>query len=152
TYEGGWQNNRRLGMHKEQRFVENIFEELDAPGEWFLDGNTSTLYFYPPPAPDLEKATVEAVRLRRLVEFQGTEAGPVRFISLKGLEFRHAARTFMENKESLLRSDWTTYRGGAVFFNGAEDCALENCRLDQPGGNAIFVNNYNRRLAIRGCE
>ena len=37
TYEGGWQNNRPAGMHNEFRFVENIFEELDAPGEWFLD-------------------------------------------------------------------------------------------------------------------
>jgi len=58
----------------------------------------------------------------------------------------------MENKEPLLRSDWTTYRGGAVFFNGAEDCSLEDCFLDQVGGNAVFVNNYNRRVTIRGCH
>jgi len=35
TYEGGWQNNRQMGMHKNYRMVENIFEELDAPNEWF---------------------------------------------------------------------------------------------------------------------
>ena len=57
----------------------------------------------------------------------------------------------MENREPLLRSDWTTYRGGAVFFNGAEDVTLEDCDFDQLGGNAIFVNNYNRRVAVRGC-
>ena len=152
TYEGGWQNNRRMGMHQDYRFLENIFEELDAPGEWFLDGKTGTLYFYPPAGLDLAKATVEGVRLRHLIEFQGMEEKPVKFISLKGLTFRHAARTFMENKEPLLRSDWTTYRGGAVFFNGAEDCKVQNCLLDQLGGNAIFVNNYNRRVTIRGCE
>ena len=60
TSEGGWQNNRPAGMHGKYRFVENIFEELDAPGEWFLDAKTSTLYFYPPPGVDLAKATVEA--------------------------------------------------------------------------------------------
>ena len=49
TYEGGWQNNRPMGMH-DSRFVENIFEELDAPGEWFLNRKTGTLYFYPPAA------------------------------------------------------------------------------------------------------
>jgi hypothetical protein len=37
TFEGGWQNNRRYGMHDRHRFVENIREELDAPGEWFLE-------------------------------------------------------------------------------------------------------------------
>lgn len=28
-------------------YVENIFEELDNPGEWFLDENESILYYYP---------------------------------------------------------------------------------------------------------
>jgi len=152
TYEGGWQNNRPSGMHPQFRMVENVFEELDAPGEWFLDGKANTLYFYPPAGLDLSAAVVEAVRLRHLIEFRGTPQTPVRFITLKGLTFRHAARTFMDNKEPLLRSDWTTYRGGAIFYDGAEDCSLEDCFIDQVGGNAAFVNNYNRRLTIRGCH
>ena len=152
TKEGGWQMNRDGGTHQKYRFVENIFEELDAPGEWFLNRKTHTLYFYPPAGVNLQTALVEAVRLRNLAEFKGDEKSPVRFLNLKGLTFHHAARTFMETREPLLRTDWAIYRGGAVFFNGAEDCALEDSRLDQLGGNAIFVNNYNRRLTIRGCE
>jgi hypothetical protein len=152
TYEGGWQNNRPMGMHKQFRMVENLFEELDAPGEWFLDSKTNSLYFYPPAGVDLSKAVVEAVRLRHLFEFRGTEQAPVRFVTIKGLTFRHAARTFMDNKEPLLRSDWTTYRGGAIFYTGTEDCSLEDSFIDQVGGNAVFVNNYNRRLTVRGCH
>ena len=37
TLDGGWQNNRGGAVHPSIRFVENVFEELDAPGEWFLD-------------------------------------------------------------------------------------------------------------------
>jgi hypothetical protein len=151
TYEGGWQNNRPMGMH-DIRFVENIFEELDAPGEWFLDSKSNLLYFYPPAGVDLATATIEAVCLRHLVEFRATEKAPVRFLSFKGLTFRHAARTFMDNKEPLVRSDWTTYRGGALFLNGTEDCTIEDCLIDQVGGNAVFVNNYNRRVTVRGCH
>jgi hypothetical protein len=58
----------------------------------------------------------------------------------------------MDNKEKLVRSDWTTYRGGAIFYNGCEDCSLEDCFIDQVGGNAVFVNNYNRRLTVRACH
>ncbi|OWK36039.1 PDZ domain-containing protein [Fimbriiglobus ruber] len=152
TYEGGWQNNRPSAMHGRFRFVENIFEELDAPGEWFLDRKTNTLYFYPPAGVQLATAQIEAVRLRHLVEFRGTAEAPVRFVNLRGLTFRHAARTFMDNKEPLVRSDWTTYRGGAVFYTGTEDCSLEDSFLDQVGGNAVFVNHYNRRLTVRGCH
>ena len=152
TLEGGWQNNRGAAAHRDIRFVENIFEELDAPGEWFLDAKTHTLYFYPPAGLDLKTAVVEATRLRTLVEFRGDEANPVRWITLRGLTFRQAARTVMDTSEPLLRSDWTIYRGGAIFFNGAEDCALEDCFIDQVGGNAVFVNNYNRRVTIRGSQ
>jgi hypothetical protein len=152
TYEGGWQNNRPAGMHPEYRFVENIFEELDAPGEWFLDSKGGWLYYYPPVGLDLAHAVVEGVRLRHLVEFQGTQQQPVRRIVLRGLTFRHAARTFMENREPLVRSDWTIFRGGAIFCNGTEDCTIEDCFLDQVGGNAVFVNNYNRRFTVRGCH
>ena len=152
TKEGGWQMNRDGEAHKESRFVENIFEELDAPGEWFLNRKTHTLYFYPPAGVDLKSALVEAAMLGNLVEFRGDEKVPVRFVNMKGLTFRHTARTFMETREPVLRSDWMIYRGGAIFYNGSEDCALEDCLLDQPGGNAVFVNCYNRRVTIRGCE
>ena len=152
TMEGGWQNNRGGSMHRQIRFVENIFEELDAPGEWFLNNKTHTLYFYPPAGLDLKSATVEATRLRSLVEFRGSETQSVKFITLRGLTFRQAARTVMDTKEPLVRSDWAIYRGGAVFFNGAEDCALEDSFIDQVGGNAIFVNDYNRRIVVRGCQ
>ena len=138
TKEGGWQNNRGGAVHQEIRFVENIFEELDAPGEWFLNAKTHVLYFYPPAGLDLPKATVEATRLRSLVEFRGSEEKPVRFVTLRGLTFRHAARTVMDTKEPLLRTDWAIYRGGAIFYEGTEDCALEDSFLDQVGRQRGF--------------
>jgi Right handed beta helix region len=152
TYDGGWQNNRQMGMHDSHRFVENIFEELDAPGEWFHDRKTQTLYYYPPSDVDPQSAAFEVSRLPHLVEFRGTKENPVRYIDLSGLTFRHAARTFMETKEPLLRSDWTIYRGGAVMLTGAEDCSIIDCEFDQVGGNAIFVNKYNRRIRVAGTH
>ena len=152
TYEGGWQNNRQMGMHKDFRMVENIFEELDAPGEWFHDSDKNTLYYMPASGVDLASAKVEVVRLRHLIEFQGTEDAPVKFITLDGFTVRHAARTFMDTKEPLLRSDWAIYRGGAFMLTGTENVNILNTEFDQVGGNAIFVNNYNRRVLVKGCH
>ena len=148
--EGGWQNNRPDRIHATYRFIENLFEELDAPGEWYYEKDDSKLYFFPRDS-SLQDAVYETVRLRHLMEFKGTPEHPVRNIHLQGLVFKHTARVFMENKEPLLRSDWTTYRGGAVTYNGAETCSLTNCEFDQVGGNSIFVNNYNRQISVRGC-
>lgn len=152
TYEGGWQNNRKMGMHKEYRMVENIFEELDAAGEWYHDSETATLYYKPTAGLDLDSAKVEVVRLRHLVEFQGSEAQPVKHIVLQGFVVRHAARTFMDVKEPLLRSDWAIYRGGAFLLTGTVGIQILHTEFDQVGGNAIFVNNYNRDVLIKGCH
>jgi len=151
-YEGGWQNNRQMGMHPNDRFVENIFEELDAPGEWYHDSKNNTLYYLPDEGIEAETALFEVVRLRHLVELVGKQESPISHVSLLGFTFRHAARTFMDTKEPLLRSDWTIYRGGAILLSGAEDCTISDCEFDQVGGNSIFVNNYNRRITVRRCH
>lgn len=150
-YEGGWQNNRPSAMHPLYQMVENIFEELDTVGEWFYKADEQTLYYKPDAATNLKIAKVEIVRLRHLIEFNGSKQAPIRNINLKGFVFRHTARTFMDNKEPLLRSDWTVYRGGAIVYNGAENCSISDCEFDQVGGNTVFVNNYNRKITIRGC-
>ncbi|MDA9335855.1 right-handed parallel beta-helix repeat-containing protein [Flavobacteriaceae bacterium] len=149
TYEGGWQNNRQMGMHPEYRMVENIFEELDAVGEWFHDEDTQTLYYNPEESMDLNKATIEVVRLKQLIDFQGSLEKPVRHIVLQGFVVKHAARTFMETKEPMVRSDWTIFRGGAFMLTGTEDIQILDCEFDQVGGNAIFVNTYNRNTLIK---
>ncbi|QOV91342.1 PDZ domain-containing protein [Humisphaera borealis] len=150
--EGGWQGNRPAQPHATFRYVNNIFEELDAPHEWFFQPRTHVLYFYPPAGMDLAKARVEGARLRHLIEFRGSEGTPVKWVTFRGLTLRHTAPTFMETREPLLRGDWTVYRGGAVVFAGAEDCAIENSFLDQLGGNGVFLDGYNRRVAVRGCR
>lgn len=151
--EGGYQNNRQMGMHDKYRFVENIFEELDTVGEWYYNKDEKLLYYYPEQTEtDLNTAKVEIPRLKHLFEFRGSEKNPVANISIEGLELTHTLRTFMETKEPLLRSDWTIYRGGAVLMEGAESCQVKSCFFNHVGGNGVFLSNYNRNNKISGCH
>lgn len=151
TLEGGWQNNRKMGMHEKYRFVENVFEELDKVNEWYYDKKAKILYCYPPDGLDLTTATIETPQFAHLFEFKGSEIEPVTNINIEGLTLTQTLRTFMENKEPLLRSDWTIYRGGAVLYDGAVNCTLKNCTLTNLGGNAIFFNKYNRSCTVSDC-
>lgn len=150
--EGGWQNNRQSGLHPDNRMVENIFEELDAPGEWFFDTEENVLYYYPIEGENMEKAVVETPQLKHLFEIRGTEADPVMNIRLDGLQLTQTMRTFMERYEPLLRSDWTIYRGAAVFMEGTERCSLSDCDLYNLGGNAVFFSKYNRNAEVSGSH
>ena len=133
-------------------FIENVFEELDAPGEWFLDRKTDTLYFIPPDGLDLGKALVEAVILEYLFEFRGSQSAPVRFVALQGLTLAHTRYTFMKTKSLPSGGDWRVYRGGAVLLEGSENCSIRDCFFDRIGGNGVFIKDYNRDAQVTGCK
>jgi hypothetical protein len=149
-FEGGKQNNRPSRPHKEYRMVENVFEELDSPGEWFLDKTSHRIYYWPISDIDISIVKFEGVVLKSLIEIKGTEEAPVQNISIEGVKFEHTQRTILEKYEPLLRSDWTIYRGAAFYFEGAEDCSVRNCEFTNLGGNVLFVSGYNRNVQIVG--
>ncbi|MCL6296156.1 PDZ domain-containing protein [Jejuia spongiicola] len=144
----GHQNNRPSKMHDTYRMVENVFEELDSPKEWYLDSNNQ-LYYWPDAKADLNNATFEIVQQKHLIDIVGSEENPVKNISISGIKFEHTQRTLFEDYEPLLRSDWTIYRGGALFIEGTENVEIENCEFTNLGGNAIFVSAYNRDVSIK---
>lgn len=141
---GGYQNNRQMGMHSEYRFVENIREELDAPGEWYVDREEQSLYYLPEEGTAPTEHPLEVSTLAHLIEFRGTESEPVHDIILEGFTLQHTRSTYMETREPLLRSDWAIYRGGAVLLQGSENITIRNNHFCDLGGNAVFVDGYNR--------
>lgn len=150
--EGGWQNNRPNKMHDQYRFVENIFEELDAPGEWWLDREKNILYYYPSKGIDITKVIVVVSQLKNSLELKGKEEKPLKNIRISDLHFSHNERSFMDTKEPLLRSDWTIYRGGVILMDGTERSKINDCIFEGIGGNAIMVSNYNKYDTITGCH
>ncbi|HEX2999841.1 MAG TPA: right-handed parallel beta-helix repeat-containing protein, partial [Armatimonadota bacterium] len=58
-------------------FVQNLFEALDSPGEWYLDTQTATLYFWPPAA--LIGGQVLAPVLDSVVTLKGAQ-----YVTLQG--------------------------------------------------------------------
>lgn len=145
---GGWQNNRPMGYHADYRFIENIFEELDAETEWFYDQTNGTLYLKPASQVDLKTATIELATLANLITVEGPDA---KNIILDGIAFEQTRRTFMDNKEPLLLSDWTIDRSGALLFNKATNCLVQNCNFEELGGNAVMVTGYNDKITIKSC-
>jgi hypothetical protein len=81
-------------------YIENVLEELDAPGEWFYNRTSRLLYLWwnatagtPPPDGASAGETLVATRLARLVEVIGSKLDPVVGVQLVGLGFRDARYT-----------------------------------------------------------
>ncbi|MEG2158158.1 MAG: PDZ domain-containing protein [Bacteroidaceae bacterium] len=148
-YTGGHQNNRPSAMHNQYRFVENIYEELDSPGEWFLNKETGYLFYHPYPKEKIKNELFQLSEIPHLIELKGIGNYTISNVSIKGIQFTQTSQTFMEHYERLLRSDWAIYRGAAILIDNAKQCVIENCEFTNLGGNAIFISRYADSCVIK---
>ncbi len=110
-------------------YVRNLMEELDAPGEWYLDRETWTLYFWPPTG--LEKKAVYAPTLRTILDI-GPKTSHVTF---RGLTFECC-------------------EGTAITLRDTEDCTIAACTIRNVGdyhGSGVSING-GLRNGVVGCD
>jgi len=147
-----WSKNPAVLNQRSLFFIDNVFEELDVPGEWFLDRTKNILYHYPQRETDLRTAVVEVPVLEHAIRFSGKQENPVQNISLQGFRIAHTATTYLRPYDVPSLSDWAVHRGGSVFAEGTRNCSIAACWFDAVGGNGVFVNNYNRGFSVTGCK
>lgn len=70
-------------------WLENAYELLDRPGEWYLDSRSGRLSYIPRSGQRLARADVELPVAEALVDLRGTLRRPVEHIRLEGLTFAY---------------------------------------------------------------
>ncbi len=116
--------DRRFGMKGGDRFYfRGFFEELDAPGEWYLDERTWTLYFQPPGP--MENAVVTVPAMRRVIYI----AGGASHITLRGF--------------TIECSDME-----AVFLAKTDHCRVEKCVIR----NAMEYSSWSAAVRVEGAN
>lgn len=124
-------------------YVENVFEELDSPGEWYLDREAGFLYYWPR-TQDFPRAEVVAPVLDRLIEFAGTDELPVSHLTIKGFAFRHTDYTDLKNV--YYPSD------AAVWLQRTQQCRIVNNRFLGVGGDAVCLKDGSSDNELVGNE
>jgi hypothetical protein len=77
--------------------IENFFEALDQPNEWFVDQSRNKLYLIPNSTDGAApREEYVAVTLETLISINGTKDAPVKGITVQGITFRDAADITME--------------------------------------------------------
>lgn len=145
-----WHETPCMVDARSRYFVENVFEELDAPGEWYYDKDTRTLYYMPQKDTDMLTAVTELSALKCLVRLKGRNRRPVEHISFCGLRFAHTEKTFFDEYDIPSLGDWAICRCGSVYMEHTRHCGIEKCDFNGLGGNAVFLSSYNRSAIITG--
>jgi hypothetical protein len=144
--------------------IENAFELLDTPGEWYLDKSLGELYYWPLPSEDLMTVEVVAPHLEQLIELKGTLDEPVRSIEFKGITFRYGS--WMQPSEtgiSTIQGDvivgglnqlGSKNQGdripGNITIHAAENISFERNRLEHLGAAGIVIENGASGIRIAG--
>jgi len=126
-------------------YVQNLFEELDAPGEWYLDRKDWTLYFWPPTP--LAGEPVYAPTLRTILDL---EPG-VSDVTFRGFTFEYCEGTAITLKgatncliaASVIRNVGD-YHGSGVSINGGSGNGVAGCDLHDTGSDGIAISGGDR--------
>ena len=71
-------------------YLENAYEFIDDPGEWFLDESTNTLYYKAREGENMQMAHVAVPRINTLISILGKDTkNKVGYLSFEGLTFAH---------------------------------------------------------------
>jgi len=141
-----------LGGKKARYRVENVYELMDTPGEWFLDAKRGRLCRLPL-ADEPKDAVVALARLERLVYLRAEPAKDGRFVEnvvFRGIRFEQADAQLPPG--DLNDEQASVGVPSAVVLEGAKGCAFEDCVFRDLAGYAVDIRGGSRRCAVRRCR
>ena len=139
-HEIGWTGARGQNRY----YVANTREGLDAPREWYLDRQTSTLYYVADDAASLDSAVVMAPRLRQLLRFEGDlEAGQfVEYLRIEGITFSDTDWDLPADGYPDCGDVGDIVEPAAITFAAARHCAFRDNVVRNTGTYGLEINGY----------
>ena len=136
------------GPHERRFCALNLFEELDEPGEWWLDREALVLYVVAPEG-GMKDSTDVRMAFSRLPLVDGGCVGNVRF---EGIDFSFSCGPLVNfaNCTNVVFSECRfgcTIHSAAVVLNGMEN-AVRGCEVSQCGAAGICVSGGDRKSLV----
>ena len=132
----------------------NALEELDEPGEFYLDQQSQTVYYYPQPGEEINKAMIIAPSVETLVNLSGSESKPLKNLVFEGVTFEYGNWTAPDKKEfgrsqADLYPNYTAIEG-QFNLKYTENIGIKNCQFKYLASSGIYLSCNNRNTTING--
>ena len=133
-------------------YVDNVFEALDRPGEWYLDRGDGILYYLPRRGEKPDEVEVIAPCLEALVRVEGDAGGknPVHDVHFRGLTFSHTQWELPADTSGAMQAAVTV--PGALYLRGAQRCSFTACTVAHLGTYAVEFDKGCGDNRVSRCE
>ncbi|UCD50860.1 MAG: right-handed parallel beta-helix repeat-containing protein [Phycisphaerales bacterium] len=122
----------------------NLREGMTEPGQWYLDRTRGRVVYWPLPGEDMATAKVVAPVVESIVTLAGSEAEPVKNITIRGL-------TLSVTTTPLKAGGFGAGRfAGALAATRTQGCTLADLQIVNVGGQGIKAQGTD--LRIIGCH
>lgn len=138
------EHNRKLFA---RYIVENVFEALDSPGQWYLDRSEGKIYYYPDPKQDLSSAEFVAPVLETVIKLAGQQDQPVQFVRFKNLQFSHTQYTLPPGSSGSAQAAHEV--PAAIAAQHARNCEIIHCEISGIGDYGVDFGNGCSHCAVR---
>lgn len=112
--------HHHYGYAQNQRYYFlNVLEELDQPGEWYLDRGAGLLYFYPPAKLESNEVQVS------MLSGPFIQLDDVRHLNIEGISF-------------------TASRGAGIVLRKSSNCRVSGCAFSNLGDLGVEIDGGER--------
>jgi hypothetical protein len=145
-------------------YLENAYELLDEPGEWYYNLDTQELYYMPREGEEMSTANVVIPQAQNLLEITGGVIGQeVHNLFFDGLTFAYAGWTRAseigtfgwqaQNLITRIGSEGDSYQEmtpAHVQVNSAHDIRFQRCRFEHLGAVGLDLGNNVYDVTVQG--
>lgn len=120
--------------------VENVWEGLDQPGEWYLNRQTGVLSYLPLPGENMDSVTVTAPKAPAFLLLQGDALNEryVEHIRFENLSFEYTNFDLPPGNSNDRQGSASV--PAAIQCTGTRHCFIEHCRLRNLGTFAVELS------------
>jgi hypothetical protein len=131
-------------------FFEDALALLDAPGEFFLDGNSNVLYYYPRGSDHPDELGITMPVTHDLIRIEGEDAEhPAHHIRFEGLVLEETDA--ISPTRFWWQFDWGKKDHALIWMSNTNHIVIRNCHLRNSGRHGVMMIGENRRNTVSGC-
>jgi hypothetical protein len=149
----GWEGSQHSPAREGEFYLMNIYEALDAPGEWYFDDVSDQLYFQAPGNKHPNTATVEYRMFDTAINLKDRSYIHIKDVNVigAGINMENAQGCVMENVRirygnHTIASSSAAFVGDASIKVSGRNNVIRDCHINQGASYGIHITGTRNRI------